>query len=175
MCGLPPEFCEFGPTPAKCFAEHPELHEGQEPPAPSAKEAAAAQKQQQEAAEAAQGKPADAAAPTTAEAAPAAAPSKGKKTKKEVVMTVTQRNKRKCITSIAGMDLFDVKLPEISKMFSKRFACGSTVTKNASNASVVEVQGDVATEVADILAEKYDVPEEAMFVVRGKEKTRILS
>lgn len=167
---MPPEYCEFGPSPAKCFAEHPELHEGEEAPAPSAKEVrkAAAEK---EAAEA------SAAAAAAAAAAPgaAAAPAKGrKKQSKEVVMTVAQRNKRKCITTVAGLDLFDVSLPEVSKLFSKRFACGSTVTKNASLKDVVEVQGDVPAEIAEILVQKYGVPQELVFVVRGKEKSLAL-
>lgn len=169
---MPPEYCEFGPSPAKCFAEHPELHEGEAAPEPSKKEA------RQAAAEAAE-KEASAAAAAAAEAggaAPAAAaPAKGrKKQSKEVVMTVTQRNKRKSITTVAGLDLFDVPLPEVSKLFSKRFACGSTVTKNASQKDVVEVQGDVPAEIAEILVQKYGVPQEAIFVVRGKEKSLAL-
>ena len=163
VCGMPPEFCEFGPTPAKCFAEHPELHEGQEPPAPSAKEKAASSATPAASEEGKQ--PADASAQTST----SAPQSKTKKNKKKVVITVTQRNKRKSITTIAGLDSFDLKLQEISKMFSKRFACGSTVTKNPSNNNVIEVQGDVATEVAEILEEKYEIPEDSISIVR-KEK-----
>ena len=169
---MPPEYCEFGPSPAKCFAEHPELHEGEEAPAPSAKEVrkAAAEKEAAEASAAAAA--ADGAAPA---AAAAAAPAKGrKKQSREVVMTVVQRNKRKSITTVAGLDLFDVSLPEVSKLFSKRFACGSTVTKNASLKDVVEVQGDVPAEIAEILVQKYSVPQELIFVVRGKEKSLAL-
>jgi len=171
VCGMPPEYCEYGPTPSKCFTEHPELHEGVEAPEPSAKEvkmAAAAENTEAKASTPAEGG-------EGAAAAPAPAPAKGKKKdKKEVTMTVAQRNKRKYITTIAGLDQFDVKLAEISKLFSKRFACGSTVTKNASMKDVVEVQGDVCTEVAEILVSKYSIPQEAIFVVHGKEKSLAL-
>jgi len=169
VCGMPPEFCEFGPTPSKCFSEHPELHEGVEAPEPSAKEV------KQAAADAAEAKAAATTEGGEGGAAAAPAPAKGKKKdKKEVTMTVAQRNKRKFITTIAGLDLFDVKLAEISKLFSKRFACGSTVTKNPSMKDVVEVQGDVCTEVAEILVSKYNIPQEAIFIVKGKEKTLAL-
>lgn len=166
---MPPEYCEFGPSPAKCFAEHPELHEGEAAPEPSAKEVRKA------AAEAAEKEAAAKEAEAGAAAGAPAAPAKGrKKQSKEVVMTVTQRNKRKSITTVAGLDLFDVSLPEVSKLFSKRFACGSTVTKNASMKDVVEVQGDVPVEIAEILVQKYSVPREAIFILRGKEKSLAL-
>jgi len=177
VCGLPPEFCEFGPTPAKCFKEHPELHEGEEAPNPSDKEvkqaAAESTEAKKEGTEGAAG--GEGAAAAAAPAGETPAPAKGKKKeKKEVTMTVAQRNKRKYITTIAGLDLFDIKLAEISKMFSKRFACGSTVTKNPSLKDVVEVQGDVCTEVAEILVSKYSVPKEVIFIVHGKDKSLAL-
>jgi len=175
VCGMPPEFCEFGPTPSKCFTEHPELHEGVEAPEPSAKEAKKAAAEAAEAKSSSEATSGEGGEGAAAAAAPAPAPAKGKKKdKKEVTMTVAQRNKRKFITTIAGLDLFDVKLAEISKLFSKRFACGSTVTKNPSMKDVVEVQGDVCTEVAEILVSKYNIPQDAIFVVHGKEKSLAL-
>jgi len=172
VCGMPPEYCEFGPTPSKCFSEHPELHEGVEPPEPSAKEAKKA------AAEEAEAKAAEEAKARAVEGGEAAAPppteKKKKEKEKEITMTVAQRSKRKFITTIVGLDLFDVKLAEISKLFSKRFACGSTVAKNASMKDVVEVQGDVCTEVAEILVSKYNIPAGSIFIVHGKEKTLAL-
>jgi len=39
---------------------------------------------------------------------------------------------------------------------------------------VVEVQGDVCTEVAEILVSKYSIPQDAIFVVHGKEKSLAL-
>jgi len=174
VCGMPPEFCEYGPSPAKCFSEHPELHEGVEPPEPSAKEVKKAAAEEAEAKAAEEAKVKTEGGETAAAAA--AAPTKGKKKEKEkeITMTVAQRSKRKFITTIVGLDLFDVKLAEISKLFSKRFACGSTVAKNASMKDVVEVQGDVCTEVAEILVSKYNIPQESIFIVHGKEKTLAL-
>lgn len=50
------------------------------------------------------------------------------------------RNKRKCITSVIGLDLFGVKLADASKKFGKKFACGASVTKDASNKEQIDVQ-----------------------------------
>ena len=50
------------------------------------------------------------------------------------------RNKRKCVTTVIGLDAFGVKLADASKKFGKKFACGASVTKDASNKEQIDVQ-----------------------------------
>ena len=87
-----------------------------------------------------------------------------KKEKPRVVLTRSTRNKRKAITTINGLDMFGIKLPvcpgkarnawhtlqrtteacnlgqEAAKKFGKRFACGASVVKDASNKEEIDVQ-----------------------------------
>jgi translation initiation factor 1 (eIF-1/SUI1) len=67
----------------------------------------------------------------------------GKKAvKKQIVVERATRNKRKCVTSVLGLELFGVKLAEAAKKFGKKFACGASVVKDASNKEQIDVQGD---------------------------------
>ena len=60
------------------------------------------------------------------------------------------------MTTISGLDLFGVMLPEASKMLGKKFACGASVTKTAeAGKEQVEVQGDVVARAAKLLVEQY--------------------
>ena len=62
----------------------------------------------------------------------------------------------KSVTTISGLDLFGVKLPEASKLVGKKFACGASVTKTAeAGKEQVEVQGDVVARAAELLVEQY--------------------
>ena len=79
-------------------------------------------------------------------AAAAAAPEKKSSSKKkksgqpEVVLERNTRNKKKCITTITGLDAFGVKLGEASKLFGKKFASGASVVKNAEGKEHIDVQ-----------------------------------
>ena len=58
----------------------------------------------------------------------------------QVVIERATRNKRKCVTTVIGLDQFGVKLADASKKFGKKFACGASVTKDASNKEQIDVQ-----------------------------------
>jgi hypothetical protein len=47
-----------------------------------------------------------------------------KKSKSEVTIERNVRNKRKCITTVRGLENFNIKLADASKLFGKKFACG---------------------------------------------------
>ena len=83
---------------------------------------------------------AGAAAPTPAAPAQEKKSSKKKKGKPEVVLERNTRNKKKCITTITGLDTFGVKLGEASKLFGKKFASGASVVKNAEGKEHIDVQ-----------------------------------
>lgn len=78
-----------------------------------------------------------------------------KKAKPAVVLETNTRNKKKCITSVHGLDTFGVKLSEASKLLGKKFACGASVTKNASGVEQIDMQGDFVHPLAELLLKTY--------------------
>merc|ERR1711968_124056 len=73
----------------------------------------------------------------------------------EKCITRQTRNKRKAITTINGLDMFGVKLADAAKKFGKRFACGSSVVKTASNTEEIDVQGDFMDEIGEMICAQY--------------------
>lgn len=58
----------------------------------------------------------------------------------QIVIERATRNKRKCVTTIRGLDLYGYKLAESAKKFGKKFACGSSVVKDATGKEEIDVQ-----------------------------------
>ncbi|KAE8687555.1 Translation initiation factor SUI1 family protein isoform 2 [Hibiscus syriacus] len=56
-----------------------------------------------------------------------------KKEKKEVIIEKVVRNKRKCITTVKGLEHFGVKLSDASKKLGKKFATGASVVKGPTD------------------------------------------
>ena len=98
--------------------------------------------------------------------------SKKKKTKEPmVVLERNTRNKRKCITTISGLDLFGVKLNEAAKMFGKKFASGASVTKNAENKEQIDCQGDFLDKAVDVILKQYkEVSKKDIYKLENKKK-----
>ena len=68
-----------------------------------------------------------------------------------------------------------MKLAEAAKLLGKKFACGSSVTKNALEKDQIEVQGDVAVRAAELLLKTYadkGLAKPMFFVIEGKSKRR---
>lgn len=82
-----------------------------------------------------------------------------------------ERNKRKFVTSISGLEAFGLDLKKVAKDFGKKFATGSSVTKTPSGGEEIVVQGDVSEEIEEFLLEKYkDIPEDNIELVEDKKK-----
>lgn len=76
-----------------------------------------------------------------------------------VIQKVSQR-KRRHVTIVTGMETVPgVKLKDVSKIFSKKFA-GSSSVKDKS----IIVQGDHVYEAAEVLMDKFNVPEASVFL-----------
>lgn len=111
-------------------------------------------------------------------AAAAAAPEAEKKSSKkkksdkaEVVMERNTRNKKKCITTIQGLDLFGVKLGEASKLFGKKFASGASIVKNAEGKEHIDVQGDFLDQAAELILKQYkEVKKGDIYYLESKKK-----
>lgn len=63
-----------------------------------------------------------------------------KKAAQEVLITRAVRNKKKCVTTVAGLEHFGVKLGEAAKVFGKKFASGASVTKTATGGEEIDIQ-----------------------------------
>lgn len=82
-----------------------------------------------------------------------------------------ERNKRKHVTAISGLEAFDLDLKKVAKEFGKKFATGSSVTKTPSGGEEIVVQGDVSDEIEEFLNEKYkQIPEDNIEFVDDKKK-----
>jgi density-regulated protein DRP1 len=78
-----------------------------------------------------------------------------KKQKPAVVLETNTRNKKKCVTTVHGLEAFGIKLSEASKAFGKKFACGASVTKNAEGKEQIDMQGDFMDSLADLILRNY--------------------
>ncbi|TPX17468.1 uncharacterized protein E0L32_003111 [Thyridium curvatum] len=82
-----------------------------------------------------------------------------------------ERNKRKFVTSVSGLEAFGLDLKKVAKEFGKKFATGSSVTKVPSGGEEIVVQGDVSGEIEELLLEKYkEIPEDNIELVEDKKK-----
>ncbi|KAF7722186.1 Translation machinery-associated protein 22 [Apophysomyces ossiformis] len=96
-----------------------------------------------------------------------------KKMSTRVTIKRVERTKRKCITTIHGLDVFDVDLKKAAKMFANKFACGSSVAKNNQNQDEIVVQGDFSDELHEmILANWPHVPEDNIDIVEEAKKKK---
>ncbi|KAJ1676814.1 Translation machinery-associated protein 22, partial [Spiromyces aspiralis] len=65
------------------------------------------------------------------------------------------RNKRKCVTHVQGLEVFNVNLKKTAKLLATHFACGGSVSKNPQGQDEIVVQGDFSQEIRDILVKTY--------------------
>ncbi|CAE7330631.1 TMA22 [Symbiodinium natans] len=160
VCGLPPDFCQYGPSWEKCKPwcienvphYYPEL---------SGVSLEDAKKKAEE---------------LNAKGKEKLLP--GGKVKREksprVNIRKLSRGGRKCVTSVAGLDMFGIKLDDVAKLFKKKFACGCAVVKGENTApDTVDIQGDFEDEVIDIIvAEWKQVPQEKISVLDAGNKKK---
>jgi density-regulated protein len=96
---------------------------------------------------------------------------KKKKNEPMIVLERNTRNKKKCITTINGLDLFGVKLNEAAKLFGKKFASGASVTKNAENKEQIDCQGDFLDQAVDLILKQYkEVGKKDIYKLESKKK-----
>lgn len=69
-----------------------------------------------------------------------------KKLSSKVVIKRIERNRRKHIISISGLEVFNIDMKKLAKTFALKFATGASVTKNAEKKEEILVQGDVSDE-----------------------------
>jgi len=168
VCSLPPEYCEFGGTTKKCedwlHEHHPDLHQQlYSEDALTANLSTLSVKAQERAEKDAQKKASKAAAAESREAEKRAA--------SKVLIKRIERNKRKYVTCIQGLENFGFDLKKVAKDFGKKFATGSSVTKIPGGGEEITVQGDVAYDIEEFVLETWkEIPEDNVEVVEDKKK-----
>lgn len=105
-----------------------------------------------------------------------------------------ERNKRKYVTAVSGLEQHGLDLKKLAKDFGKRFATGASVTKSSGNAGhataggaagagssgggggaaadEIVVQGDLTVEIEEWLLEHYGdvIPEGNIEIVEDRKK-----
>ncbi|KAL1874002.1 hypothetical protein VTK73DRAFT_608 [Phialemonium thermophilum] len=170
VCTLPPEYCEYGGTVKKCQEwlqrNHPEMYDRiWSAEALEAATASLSLEAQKRAAKDAQKKAAKAEAAEQKQADRLAS--------SIVTIKRIERNKRKFVTAVSGLEAFGLDLKKVAKDFGKKFATGSSVTKVPSGGEEIVVQGDVSEEIEEFILEKYEVvPEDHIELVDDKKKKK---
>ncbi|CAK7263886.1 Translation machinery-associated protein 22 [Sporothrix epigloea] len=170
VCSMPPEYCEYGGTVRKCqeWLEKNNQELYQRIWSQEALEAATAALSVD-----AQKRAAKDALKKTAKAEAADKKHANLLAKSVVTIRRIERNKRKYVTSVSGLEAFGLDLKKMAKEFGKKFATGSSVTKVASGGEEIVVQGDVSPEIEEYLLEKYkDIPEDNIEFIDEKAKKK---
>ncbi|OKL58692.1 Translation machinery-associated protein 22 [Talaromyces atroroseus] len=169
VCTLPPEYCEFGGTSKKCEewleTSHPDLHQrlyseetinaNLSTLSISARERAAKD-----------------AAKKEAKAQQALERETERKASSKIQIKRVERNKRKFVTVVIGLEAHGLDLKKVAKELGKKFATGSSVTKSPSGTEEITVQGDVSDDLFEWLLEVHGdkVPEDNVELVEDKKK-----
>mmetsp|Transcript_11279 Transcript_11279/g.12880 ORF Transcript_11279/g.12880 Transcript_11279/m.12880 type:complete len:232 (+) Transcript_11279:104-799(+) len=147
-CGLPPEYCEYGPNFANCI---PWLRENYPQFAPQG------QGGEEE---------------TKVQAQPAGEENVSKKSKTKeagkIIVEKSNRSARKYLTVVSGLDKHGIVVKDAAKKFGKKFACGSSVIED----NAIEIQGDVVLEVIDYILKEYKDLKREMFEIKEKKKPK---
>jgi density-regulated protein DRP1 len=65
----------------------------------------------------------------------------------KVIIKRIERNKRKYVTGVHGLEAFGVDLKKAAKLFANKFATGASLSKNPQGEEEIFIQGDVSDEV----------------------------
>ncbi|PLW15489.1 hypothetical protein PCANC_07556 [Puccinia coronata f. sp. avenae] len=160
ICGFPPEYCEYGNSISKCkkwcSTAEPKLYDEL-----YSKQNDAVDQEQQRAGGGEVEETEDKLKKVKISQEEEALRKEKKEEKKNlqkkekekahrVVVKTIERTKRKRITIVQGLDLFDIDMKKVSKLFAAKFATGSSVTKNVQGDDEIVIQGDVSDELLDL-------------------------
>ncbi|KAJ7208466.1 translation initiation factor SUI1 [Mycena rebaudengoi] len=171
VCTYPPEYCEFGASLTRCKdwlrEEHPSLFDRYYSDEALQTKVGTLSLEAQTKLE-----------KDTAKKEAKAEAKKDAALKKKMASQVTikriERNKRKHITSIHGLEAFGIDLKKAAKQFSTKFATSASVTKNAAGVEEIVVAGDVSDEILEMIEEEVGVlkgiPADNVELVEEKKK-----
>ncbi|KAG0700934.1 translation initiation factor SUI1 [Suillus ampliporus] len=171
ICTFPPEYCEFGSSLTRCKewlqGAHTQLFE-------KYYSDEALQSKIGTLSLAAQAKLEKDTAKKEAKAEAKADAALKKKMASQVSIKRIERNKRKHVTAIHGLEAFDIDLKKAAKFLAQKFATGASVTKNAQGQDEIVVQGDVSDDVMELIeggaGPLKGVPADNVVIVEEKKK-----
>ncbi|KAJ5432426.1 Translation machinery-associated protein 22 [Penicillium daleae] len=171
VCTLPPEYCEFGGTAKKCEDWLKENHDDlwtrlYSDESLNANLSALSVSAQERAAKDAAKKEAKAAQNEARDAE--------RKAASKIQIKRVERNKRKHVTVIIGLEIFGLENKKLAKELGKKFATGSSVTRSPAGTEEITVQGDVSEDVKEWLLEVYGskAPEANIELIEDKKKKK---
>ncbi|KAL1325923.1 hypothetical protein HN51_035967 [Arachis hypogaea] len=175
VCSMPPEYCEFGPDFEKCkpwlIQNFPDLYPDLLKETNERDADKVADKLQGTGISSGSSDGAATSAPKQEEVKRLPGGKIKKKEKQEVVIEKVIRNKRKCITTVKGLELFGVKLSDASKKLGKKFATGASVVKGPTEKDQIDVQGDISYDIVEFITDTWpDVPESAIYFIEDGKK-----
>lgn len=94
-----------------------------------------------------------------------------------VVLEVEKRTGCRMITSVFGMDLFGHNLKDLSREWRKTFSCGAGVRapEEGKHQDCIDIQGNVAEQLAELMQRKYSIPKEALYRLEKKKRVPFYS
>jgi density-regulated protein len=76
----------------------------------------------------------------------------------KVVITKVQRQKRKYVTVVAGLETVpNLKIKDASKAFGKKFSSGASINEGPTGVKEVVIQGDVMLDLPPLLVSQFNV------------------
>ncbi|KAG1758930.1 density-regulated protein DRP1 [Suillus occidentalis] len=171
ICTFPPEYCEFGSSLTRCKEwlqeAHPQLFD-------KYYSDEALQSKIGTLSLEAQAKLEKDTAKKEAKAEAKADAALKKKMASQISIKRIERNKRKHVTAIHGLEAFDIDLKKAAKFLAQKFATGASVTKNAQGQDEIVVQGDVSDDVLELIeggaGPLKGVPVDNVVIVEEKKK-----
>lgn len=90
---------------------------------------------------------------------------------KFIHISKTQRQKRKFITVVRGLDTYGLKLKDCAKAMAKKFACAASVGKSDGE-SEISIQGDVSDSLPQFIVDQFKVEKSTVFFMNKGKKTK---
>ena len=91
----------------------------------------------------------------------------------QIVIELNNRNKKKHITTVKGLELFGVDTAAAAKLFGKRFACGSALVKGQNGqADQIEIQGSCRDKLPAVIVEKLKMELDNIYVLIDGKKLK---
>ena len=92
---------------------------------------------------------------------------------RQVVISKSQRNKKKFVTAIKGVETCDMSLKKVAQGLSKRFACSASVSGKGAD-SEIQVQGDITQDLPEYLV-SIGIDKNVIFNLNGGTKKKAFS
>eukprot|EP00794_Sanderia_malayensis_P013981 gene13981-15439_t len=134
VCGVPPEYCEYGSEYEKCkkWLEdfNPDMLETMKTLTVGDEESGDKDGKKRQ-----------------TRGGKANRQAKKKTAIQRVVISKEQRSKKKSVTIVVGLSTFEIDLKKAAKLFANKFSCGSSVTGEDE----IVIQGDVSYDVVELI------------------------